>query len=156
MYRIYKLSCKCCNHFYIGQTRLSLADRLYHHQRQAHRGSKTRLHIKMRNCGINNFKMKTLWKIETKNITDKVIIDDFEQFYIKMLNPSLNVAIRRVSKIGMKEYLREYRHKMRTEEAHRCDICNLNCVARIHLIKHLKTTKHLNKENELLQYYQHL
>ncbi len=153
VYKIYKLSCKCCNKFYIGQTGANLFERFYQHQRRAHNGSKTRLHETMRLCGINNFKIKALWYL---NIDDKVIVDDFEMFYIKMLKPELNIAIRRVSEIGNKRYLQEYREKMRRDGNHRCDVCNLNCVARIHLIEHLKTTKHLNKEAELLDFYSRL
>ena len=66
----------------------------------------------MRTCGINNFKIKTLWYL---NIDDKVIVDDFEMFYIKMLKPELNIAVRRVSEIGNKRYLQEYREKMRRD-----------------------------------------
>jgi len=153
VYKIYKLSCKCCNKFYIGQTGANLFDRLYQHQRRAHNGSKTRLHDYMRNCGITNFKIKTLWKLD---IDDKVIVDDMEQMFIKLEKPELNIAVRKISEIGNKRYLQEYREKMRRDGTHRCDVCNLNCVARIHLIEHLKTTKHLNKENELLNYYSRL
>lgn len=148
IHKIYKLSCKICNHFYIGQTSASILDRYSQHRQRANKGTKTRLYSHMRSCGIRNFKIKTLWKINT---TDKELVNDMEMFYIRMLDPKLNVCVRKVRQIGMKKYLRQYREKMRDGQNHRCSLCDINCVARIHLINHFTTQKHQKKEAELLE-----
>jgi uncharacterized protein YbgA (DUF1722 family) len=92
--------------------------------------------------------MKRLWSVDTE---DKVIADDFEQFFIKMLRPFLNIAIRKVREQGMKNYLREYRATIRDKQSHYCAICDLSCVARLHLLQHFETRKHKRKERELLE-----
>lgn len=152
-YQIYKLTFNNSDLFYVGQTYMTLAQRLYNHQRLAHSGAKTRLHVFMRNKGIMNVKIKSLWKLETD---DKEFVDDFEQFYIRMLQPKLNIAIRKIRTIGYTQYMREYRQKMREEQRFLCSVCHLNCSSRLQLIHHLQTRKHLNKENELLNYYARL
>ena len=141
------MRCVICNEIYIGQTKGTLLDRFTQHSNEANRGSKTRLYRHLRYHGIGNFKIKKLWKIDTD---DKDIVDDFEQMYIRFLQPKLNIAIRRIRDTGMKIYLREYRERKRNDQTYRCDCCNLNCISGLHLNIHFDTEKHKRNSMRLM------
>jgi len=144
---IYRLKCKVCNEFYIGQTKGTLLDRFTQHSNQSHSGSKTRLHRHMRLHGILNCSVKRLWSINTDDVE---LVNDYEQFFIKLLRPKLNIAIRKVKDMGSKVYQREYREKKRNEGSYRCDTCDLNCISGLHLNIHYDTNKHRKNSTRLL------
>jgi len=154
IYIFYKMFCKCCPHFYIGQTRLNLNVRKEQHFQLANKGKRTRLHQEIRNCGIKNFDIKEICSLELDNYHDAC---DVEQALIKILKPELNKNVRRVKTIGMKQYQRQWQQRVRDSGIHSCEICDISFCARIHLNKHLQTNKHKrNEQNHMLSYYSQL
>ena len=144
---IYQLRCGICKEYYIGQTKGTILDRFTQHSNDANRGSKTRLHHHMRMHGIGNFKIKKIRSINTDNVE---LVNDFEQFFIKLMKPKLNIAIRRVREIGYKVYQRQYRQKKRNEGSYRCSACDLNCISGLHLNIHFDTQKHKKNSMRLM------
>ena len=146
--------CKCCPHFYIGQTRLNLNVRKEQHFQVANKGKRTRLCQEIRNCGIKNFDIKEVCSLELHDYYDAC---EVEMALIKILKPELNKNVRRVRTIGMKQYQREWQQRVRDSGIHSCEICDVSFAAKIHLMRHLETKKHKrNEQSHMVEYYSNL
>ena len=147
---IYRLHCAYYEQYYIGMTE-NVIERLKQHRHSAHVGKKTLLCQAMRSYGIKNWKIKILVRIPDCNQSNALNI---EQMLIKLFNPELNKAIRRVKTLGVKVYIREWHEKNRLSKSYRCDYCNLNCSSGKQLTDHVKTRKHrMNEERYILDEY---
>lgn len=153
-YIFYKMFCKCCPHFYIGQTRLNLNVRKEQHFQVANKGKRTRLCQEIRNCGIKNFDIKEVCSLELHDYYDAC---EVEMALIKILKPELNKNVRRVRTIGMKQYQREWQQRVRDSGIHSCEICDVSFAAKLHLMRHLETKKHKrNEQSHMVEYYSNL
>ena len=124
---------------YVGSTSLSLKTRLQYH-RGAAKVENNKLHSRMRTIGIEN------WQILTLEIhkCDQKEIRVLERNWVNLLKPDLNTfsLFANNYETRCRQVDRELFHRNIRDKVHHCNICDMSFGWKIHLQKHLKSSKH--------------
>jgi hypothetical protein len=110
---IYKVVNDIDDKIYVGSTELKLNDRYNHHKSECRNGSKKKVHIHMRNVGIDHCRIELIEEVEVK---EKEELYEEEQKYITELKPKLNKN-KAYTELKGKQYQQQYNQQYYREHA---------------------------------------
>ena len=124
---------------YVGSTSLSLKLRLQLHRSKA-KICDSKLYVKMREVGVNNWEMVPLLSFTC----DKKTILEFEKEWCNALNADLNSNSSFSGFENKQEYFSNYCKLNKQNKTHHCNVCEKSFESNKHLQRHFDSLKHLH------------
>ena len=125
---------------YVGSTSLSLSRRLQFHRGSSRsaRDCNSKLYVKMREVGLNNWDMVPLLSFAC----DRKTIFKFEKEWCNVLNADLNTYSPILDVENRKKYLANYREFNIRNNTYHCNVCEKSFGSNSDLNKHFDSLKH--------------